>query len=138
MALLASVSSSARFSPASGYTTIGMATGNPRSAMDLPTQWTTDSLRSTSSRTTGGSGYDVPATDGAGPDPGDWGSFFAIDAVSLSILWDRLVGITDEIISALVRSSFSTIVRESGDLSAEEAIVECIRAFSGQLDFTHE
>ena len=63
---------------------------------------------------------------------------FAIDAVSLSILWDRLVGITDEIISALVRSSFSTIVRESGDLSAEETIVECIRAFSGQLDFTHE
>ena len=40
-----------------------------------------------------------------------------IDAVSLSIMWDRLVGITDEIISALVRSSFSTIVRESGDLS---------------------
>ena len=41
----------------------------------------------------------------------------AIDAVSLSIMWDRLIGITDEIISALVRSSFSTIVRESGDLS---------------------
>ena len=40
-----------------------------------------------------------------------------IDAVSLSIMWDRLIGITDEIISALVRSSFSTIVRESGDLS---------------------
>ena len=39
-----------------------------------------------------------------------------IDAVSLSIMWDRLVGITDEIISALVQSSFSTIVRESGDL----------------------
>ena len=41
----------------------------------------------------------------------------SIDAVSLSIMWDRLIGITDEIISALVRSSFSTIVRESGDLS---------------------
>ena len=41
----------------------------------------------------------------------------AIDAVSLSIMWDRLVGITDEIVSALIRSSFSTIVRESGDLS---------------------
>jgi len=39
------------------------------------------------------------------------------DAVSLSIMWDRLVSITDEILSALVRSSFSTIVRESGDLS---------------------
>ena len=44
-------------------------------------------------------------------------STHAIDAVSLSIMWDRLVGITDEIISALIRSSFSTIVRESGDLS---------------------
>jgi len=40
-----------------------------------------------------------------------------IDAVRPFILWDRLVGITDEIISALVASSFSTIVRESGDLS---------------------
>ena len=40
-----------------------------------------------------------------------------IDAVSLSIMRDRLVGITDEIVSALIRSSFSTIVRESGDLS---------------------
>ena len=44
-------------------------------------------------------------------------STHAIDAVSLSIMWDRLVGITDEIISALIRSLFSTIVRESGDLS---------------------
>ena len=40
-----------------------------------------------------------------------------IDAVNLSIMWDRLVGITDEIISALMRCSFSTIVRESADLS---------------------
>ena len=44
-------------------------------------------------------------------------STHAIDAVSLSIMWDRLVGITDQIVSALVRSSFSTIVRESGDMS---------------------
>ena len=44
-------------------------------------------------------------------------STHAIDTVSLSIMWDRLVGITDEIVSALIRSSFSTIVRESGDLS---------------------
>ena len=39
------------------------------------------------------------------------------DAVNLGIMWDRLISITDEITSALVRSSFSTIVRESGDLS---------------------
>ena len=39
------------------------------------------------------------------------------DAVSLSIMWDRLVSIADEIVSTLVRTSFSTIVRESYDLS---------------------
>ena len=38
--------------------------------MDLPAQWTTDSLRSTGSRTTGGNGYDVLETDGPGPGPG--------------------------------------------------------------------
>jgi N-methylhydantoinase B len=39
------------------------------------------------------------------------------DAVSLGIMWDRLVSLTDEIVSTLVRSSFSTIVYESYDLS---------------------
>ncbi len=41
----------------------------------------------------------------------------AFDPVSLGIMWDRLVSITDECISALVRTSFSAIVRESYDLS---------------------
>jgi N-methylhydantoinase B len=41
----------------------------------------------------------------------------ALDAVSIGILWDRLVSITDEIQLALVRTSFSTTVRESYDLS---------------------
>lgn len=39
------------------------------------------------------------------------------DAVSLGIMWDRLVALTDEIVSTLVRSSFSTIVYESYDLT---------------------
>jgi N-methylhydantoinase B len=39
------------------------------------------------------------------------------DAISLSIMWDRLVAIADEIVSTLVRTSFSTIVRDSYDLS---------------------
>mgnify|MGYP000935187799 CR=1 FL=1 len=39
------------------------------------------------------------------------------DAVGLAIMWDRLVSLTDEIVSTLVRSSFSTIVYESYDLS---------------------
>jgi len=41
----------------------------------------------------------------------------ALDAVSLSIMWDRLIAITDEIVSTLVRTSFSTIVSESYDLT---------------------
>jgi N-methylhydantoinase B len=39
------------------------------------------------------------------------------DAVSLGIMWDRLVSLTDEIVSTLIRSSFSTIVYESYDLT---------------------
>ena len=39
------------------------------------------------------------------------------DPIGLGILWDRLISITDEILAALVRTSFSTIVRESYDLS---------------------
>ncbi|MCC7271446.1 MAG: hydantoinase B/oxoprolinase family protein [Alphaproteobacteria bacterium] len=41
----------------------------------------------------------------------------SFDAVSLGILWDRLISLTDEIVSTLVRTSFSTIVSESYDLS---------------------
>src|SRR5262249_2990634 len=39
------------------------------------------------------------------------------DAVNLGIMWDRLVSIVDEIVSTLVRTSFSTIVNESYDLT---------------------
>jgi N-methylhydantoinase B len=41
----------------------------------------------------------------------------SFDAVSLSIMWDRLVSLVDEIVSTLVRTSFSTIVNESYDLT---------------------
>lgn len=40
-----------------------------------------------------------------------------IDPISLGIYWDRLISITDEIVSTLVRTSFSINVRESYDLS---------------------
>ena len=39
------------------------------------------------------------------------------DAVSLGIMWDRLVSIANEIVEVLVRTSFSTIVRENYDLA---------------------
>lgn len=38
-------------------------------------------------------------------------------STKLGIVWDRLVSIADEMVTSLVRSSFSTLVRESGDLS---------------------
>ena len=40
-----------------------------------------------------------------------------IDPVRLGILWDRLVSICDEIVEGLVRTSFSSIVREGYDVS---------------------
>ena len=39
------------------------------------------------------------------------------DPITLGIQWDRLISIADEIVNALVRTSFSTNVRESYDLS---------------------
>ena len=39
------------------------------------------------------------------------------DAVTLEILWTRLISATDEAAAALVRTSFSTLVRESYDFS---------------------
>jgi N-methylhydantoinase B len=42
----------------------------------------------------------------------------SIDAVTLGILWDRLISITDEGVSVMLRSSFSTILRECLDLTA--------------------
>ena len=39
------------------------------------------------------------------------------DPITLGILWDRLISIGDEIVETLVRTSFSTIVREGYDLS---------------------
>jgi len=46
------------------------------------------------------------------------GAEISIDAVTLGILWDRLISITDEGVSVMLRSSFSTILRECLDLTA--------------------
>ena len=42
----------------------------------------------------------------------------AIDPITLDILWNRLIAATNDQAAALMRSSFTSIVRESGDLSA--------------------
>src|SRR5262245_28478958 len=41
-----------------------------------------------------------------------------LDAIVLDILWNRLISICNEQAAALIRTSFTTIVRESEDLSA--------------------
>lgn len=41
----------------------------------------------------------------------------SFDPISLEILWNRLVAITDEAAATLIRTSFSTIVRESLDFA---------------------
>ncbi len=42
----------------------------------------------------------------------------AIDAVALEVLWNRLISIVNEQAAALMHASFTTVVREAGDLSA--------------------
>jgi N-methylhydantoinase B len=41
-----------------------------------------------------------------------------MDPLALDILWSRLIALTDEQAAALMRASFTSIVREAGDLSA--------------------
>lgn len=42
----------------------------------------------------------------------------AIDPIRLEVMWNRLIAVVNEQATALMRTSFTTIVRESGDLSA--------------------
>ena len=41
-----------------------------------------------------------------------------MDPVTLDICWSRLIGVVNEQAAALMRTSFTSIVREAGDLSA--------------------
>ena len=41
-----------------------------------------------------------------------------IDPITLEVLWNRLISVVNEQATALMRTSFTTVVRESGDLSA--------------------
>ncbi len=41
----------------------------------------------------------------------------SFDPVELELLWRRLISLVDEAAAALVRTSFSTLVRESYDFS---------------------
>ena len=41
-----------------------------------------------------------------------------LDEIQIQILWNRLLSIVEEQAQALIRTAFSTSVREAGDLSA--------------------
>ncbi|MHB8644276.1 MAG: hydantoinase B/oxoprolinase family protein [Thermomicrobiales bacterium] len=41
-----------------------------------------------------------------------------IDPITLEVFWNRLIAVVNEQATALMRTSFTTVVRESGDLSA--------------------
>jgi N-methylhydantoinase B len=41
-----------------------------------------------------------------------------LDPVRLEVMWNRLISVVNEQATALMRTSFTTIVREAGDLSA--------------------
>src|SRR6202521_4194951 len=67
------------------------------------------------------------------------------DAVEVELLWRRLISLVDEAAAALVRTSFSTLVRESYDFSCivtnarGESLVqatESIPSFIGTLPAT--
>src|SRR5688500_10290228 len=67
------------------------------------------------------------------------------DAISLQILWGRLIAIVDEGATALLRTAFTTIMRESNDYAvvlmdlSGDTIAECsagIPAFGGLLSVT--
>lgn len=42
----------------------------------------------------------------------------SIDPITLEVLWNRIIAVVNEQATALMRTSFTTVVRESGDLSA--------------------
>ncbi len=42
----------------------------------------------------------------------------AIDPITLEVIWNRLISVVNEQAAALIHSSFTTVVREAGDLSA--------------------
>src|SRR4051812_39925162 len=46
------------------------------------------------------------------------GQAAAIDPITLEVMWNRLIAVVNEQATALMRTSFTTIVREAGDLSA--------------------
>ena len=60
-----------------------------------------------------------------------------LDAVALQIMWNRLISVVEEQAQALIRTAFSTSVREAGDLSAgvydHNAIDAALAAYTAEV-----
>jgi N-methylhydantoinase B len=62
-----------------------------------------------------------------------------IDPVTLEILWNRLIGITDEVAITLMRTCFSSVIRDSHDFSIalfddkKRFLAQCNTSTPGQL-----
>src|SRR5262249_19679609 len=85
------------------------------------------------------------ATAGRRFDPGGGPLMRSFDPIELELLWRRLISMVDEAAAAMVRTSFSTLVRESYDFScvitdaAGQSLVqasESIPSFIGTLPET--
>ena len=57
------------------------------------------------------------------------------DPITLEVLWTRMISIVDEAAAALVRTSFSTVVRESHDFSC--VITDAVGPLAGAGDRQH-
>ena len=54
-----------------------------------------------------------------------------LDEIQIQILWNRLLSIVEEQAQALIRTAFSTSVREAGDLSAGVLFrLSCVQDFA--------
>ncbi len=52
------------------------------------------------------------------PDPGDRRHDVGTGAIQRQVMWNRLIAVVEEQAQTMIRTAFSTTVRESGDLSA--------------------
>ena len=63
------------------------------------------------------------------------------DPITLEVLWNRLISTVNEQAAALMHASFTTVVREAGDLSAgvfdEQPIPDILAMVSGAIPFSH-
>ena len=66
-----------------------------------------------------------------------------ISAIRHQIMWNRLISVVEEQAQTLVRTSFSTSVREAGDLAASvfdtqgRMLAQAVTGTPGPVSYTH-